>query len=328
VYQTRLSLACLRKREYILVSIILFIFLSFQLTFLKKAEAINPNVGTTSAEFLKIGVGARAIGMGKAFTGVANDVTTIYWNPAGLALLKNHEVSLMHAEWFENLRYEALSYVFPIEFGSLGLQVFGIWATDFETRDDLGNPSTGSFSACEYAIGLAYGREVISEIYAGFTLNVIFSKLAEKTANSIALNVGILYQLPLKFLRVGLAIKNLGNTMYNNFPIPFETRIGISSEFLDGCITIATDGVIRRGEVLHINIGMEVRALSSKEAPFTSSIRGGYITGLSENDLGSLFGLSVGMGFGFFEERIMLDYAYTPSGDLGNTHQISLGIKL
>ena len=53
--------------------------------------------GTTTAQFLKLGVGARAIGMGEAYSAIADDPTAIYWNPAGLAAVSEHSVSLMHA---------------------------------------------------------------------------------------------------------------------------------------------------------------------------------------------------------------------------------------
>ena len=47
--------------------------------------------GTSSATFLRIGVGARAEGMGEAFVAVANDPSAVFWNPAGLASLQRRE---------------------------------------------------------------------------------------------------------------------------------------------------------------------------------------------------------------------------------------------
>ncbi|HPT47104.1 MAG TPA: UPF0164 family protein, partial [Candidatus Rifleibacterium sp.] len=48
--------------------------------------------------YLKMGVGARALGMGSAFTAVADDSTASFWNPAGLARLEKSEGSFMHAD--------------------------------------------------------------------------------------------------------------------------------------------------------------------------------------------------------------------------------------
>lgn len=71
-----------------------------------------------AAEFLKIGVGARALGMGEAFVAVADDGTAGYWNPAGLVYVKQREVSALHAEQFGALvNYDFASYVHPLDPG-------------------------------------------------------------------------------------------------------------------------------------------------------------------------------------------------------------------
>lgn len=68
-----------------------------------------------AGEFLRIGVGARALGMGSAFVGLADDGTAAYWNPAGLATLSERQVTAMHAEQFGSIvQYDFLSYVMPV----------------------------------------------------------------------------------------------------------------------------------------------------------------------------------------------------------------------
>ena len=70
--------------------------------------------GTTTANFLKIGAGARAIGMGEAFTGVSDDVTAVYWNPAGLGQLELTELSVMDNQWIEKISNLFLGYGIPL----------------------------------------------------------------------------------------------------------------------------------------------------------------------------------------------------------------------
>src|SRR5258705_994367 len=70
-------------------------------------------IGTTSGQFLKIGVGARAVGLGESFVAVANDPSAIYWNPAGLASLQRQEIELSHVGWPGDINYEHVTLVVP-----------------------------------------------------------------------------------------------------------------------------------------------------------------------------------------------------------------------
>src|ERR1700722_16563284 len=65
--------------------------------------------GYTSANFLKLGMGARAIGMANSFTAVADDSTAIYWNPAGLDQAWGTQLSLTHSEYLQGVKIDFLS---------------------------------------------------------------------------------------------------------------------------------------------------------------------------------------------------------------------------
>ncbi len=80
-----------------------------------------------AAEFLKIGVGARALGMGEAYVAVADDPSAAYWNPAGLVFVQNREVQAMHAEQFGQIvNHDYLSYAHPLEPGSAAGPAIGL----------------------------------------------------------------------------------------------------------------------------------------------------------------------------------------------------------
>lgn len=80
--------------------------------------------GKYAAEFLNISVGARVLGIGGAFVSVANDVSCIYWNPAGLIQLKNREISFMYSRTFEaEMNHCFLGYVHPTRLGQFGISV-------------------------------------------------------------------------------------------------------------------------------------------------------------------------------------------------------------
>src|SRR5262245_64716799 len=69
--------------------------------------------GTSSATFLRIGVGARAVGMGETFVAVANDPSAIFWNPAGLASLQRRELAISHVQWPADIAYDHLTLTIP-----------------------------------------------------------------------------------------------------------------------------------------------------------------------------------------------------------------------
>src|SRR5262245_35550558 len=100
--------------------------------------------GTSSGSFLKIGVGARAVGLGESYVAVANDPSTIYWNPAGLASLQRSELLLSHVEWPAEIRYEHGAWAVPVRRlgGSLAIQ-FGMLTTRIDETTELQPFGTG-----------------------------------------------------------------------------------------------------------------------------------------------------------------------------------------
>ena len=59
---------------------------------------VNRN-GTTAANFLEIDVGSRGTGMGGAYVSVVNDVTSVFWNPAGLTGVTGNQVMFIYQPW-------------------------------------------------------------------------------------------------------------------------------------------------------------------------------------------------------------------------------------
>src|SRR5215510_2370911 len=76
--------------------------------------------GTTSADVLKIPVGARAVGMGEAYVAQADDVSSLYWNPAGLALMQERQASFMYDQMYQDLKFQNANIGIPLENGAIG----------------------------------------------------------------------------------------------------------------------------------------------------------------------------------------------------------------
>src|SRR5262249_47352684 len=112
----------------------------------------SDEVGTSGAAFLKIGPGARPAAMGEAFTGVADDIHAIYYNPAGLALLKKPELTAMHMQWFQSINYEFAAFAYPTEkYGTWGFAVSDLHTDNIDRRTDDTDAAINQFSATDNA---------------------------------------------------------------------------------------------------------------------------------------------------------------------------------
>ncbi len=202
----------LKYTNYILLFLLMFLGIA-------PTNAVT-NVGTAGAQFLKIGPGARVDSLGGAFSAIANDVTTIYWNPAGLSQLKNTSFSDTHITWLADIRYNYLAFATPIEkVGTLGASVTFLNVPDMEITTLAKPDGTGLwFSAWDAAVSLAYSRQLYekeSGVKLSFGINAkyIHQHIYRESARGVALDVGTLYHTGWRSLRIGMAFSNFGPEM-------------------------------------------------------------------------------------------------------------------
>lgn len=115
--------------------------------------------GGTESIF-SLGFGARAIGMGQAFTAMADDPTAVFWNPSGLEYINSQSATFFHSTLFEGAQYDFLGYVYPtLDLGSFGFGIGRIGVSGFDQRDNLNYASSlGSFSNEEYKVFFSYAK--------------------------------------------------------------------------------------------------------------------------------------------------------------------------
>ena len=263
--------------------------------------------GTTGANFLKIGVGARAAAMGEAFTAVTDDSTSLYWNPAGLTRVKGREFSAMYNVWFEGIGQGYVSAGFPLLGGTMALGINYVSMGDFDGRDESGNP-TETFQASDLGISVGFAGR-LGRFLLGLSGGMIRSTIAGNTQSAFLVTLGGLVEISQGF-SVGAVAQNLG-TRLGEDPLPLILKAGLALEL--GSFSLAADIGKSQDTDLYYCVGIESWIGN------VVALRAGYRTG---RDVGP--GWTAGLGFkmGEFE----LDYAYVPYSNLGNTHRISLGI--
>jgi hypothetical protein len=171
--------------------------------------------GKYAAEFLRIGVGARALGLGGAFVAIADDGSAPYWNPAGLACAARPEMLFMHAEQFGSIaNHDFASFVQPLDSRGTGsaaaislvrFSVDDILVTrdayddlNRNGRRDEGEPIRPdrfyTDSDTEYALLLSYARAAGDRLSLGGNLKLIRQGLLDNTSFGMGLDLGLLYR--------------------------------------------------------------------------------------------------------------------------------------
>ncbi len=330
-----------RKSEVIGLFLLLAISLLLIVSTSSAGIFSKEKVGTTGATFLKIEAGARPVAMGGAFVAVADDANTTYWNPAGLAYLEEREITAMHNEWIEGMRYEFLGYVQPIksEKGAqgFGISATGLYTTGLEQRSTETQEPEGTFAAYDIAVAGAYACKISKTISIGANVKLIHQKIESETAWGGAIDIGLLYRVPRPrgrfsrdILQVGFVVQNIGppiKFVKESDPLPLNVKAGIAKIYdlssIKSEVILACDVNAPIDNVPNGHFGVEFVYKKMKDIALAA--RAGYKTNTIK-DLNALSGLSAGAGFVW--KRMAIDYVWVPYGDLGNTHRISLTIRM
>ncbi|MBC7185606.1 MAG: PorV/PorQ family protein [Calditrichaeota bacterium] len=308
--------------------------------------------GTTCAQFLKIGVGARATAMGEAFVATANDVNAIYWNPAGLTQLQGNQATFMHVEWLADISYDFAALAVPLgNAGTVGMFVTSLAVPDDKVRTVFEPEGTGElFGANDLALGLSYARALTDRFSIGFNGKFIRQNIWSMSSSAVALDIGTFFRSKYRDLKIGVCMSNFGtksrmegraNLLYvdpdrtiegnndqiraalevNRWDLPLSLKIGISFDALRtgfNRLTLAADAVHPNDNYEYLNAGLEYAV---RELVF---LRAGYRgMGMDELEGGLTVGGGVRWSFGG-AASLALDYSYADFGRLTGVHRYSL----
>jgi hypothetical protein len=278
--------------------------------------------GSAGALFLRFGVGARSSAMGEAYAAVAEDASSVFYNPGAMPAVLGTNVTLAHTEYFLSLRYEQAVVTHETTWGTFGFMFTGLYMDDMERRDDLPtvNP-LGTFGAYDASFALAYGRYIVPNVAVGVSLKTVYQRIDELSANGFAVDAGIYHVARIEGVKLAATVSNLGSPMKfetEEYALPRYARLGASYErevaALDGRVLFTFDALFPNDDGVREHIGGEYsyrRMLA---------LRAGYKVGYDSQ--GATF------GFGVTYREVSFDYAFLPvSNELGDSHRFGVGFS-
>ena len=281
----------------------------------------------TTAAFLKIGVGARPIGMGSAFTAIADDINAVHWNPAGLAQLNKRELGAMDAQLFADTRLDFIGFATPFKKGTLAFSSLYLSQGAIEARGS-NRERLGTFTAADTALAASFARGIGHGISLGITGKYLQSRIAEASAQTFALDVGILAHTGIDGLTFGAAVQNAGPGMKflsERSNLPLTGTAGVALRLPIGLV-ISADlkrQVYDQRNSFSMGTELPIMKALALRAGYLSAITGGP----SANGQRLQDARGLGAGVGVRLQSFTMDYAFTPMGELGNTQRLSFGVK-
>jgi len=276
------------------------------------AKYVNAD-SIAQTDFFREGVSARSLGLGNSMVGLADDVNSVYWNPAGLYLIKNTSFSTTRStlDDFAGLTTQTLNLVVPYDESAFGFNlVYSSLEGGIETAidEDTGRlVPIGTYEEDDTAFSLSYAWEYRENLYIGAALKSAKQELGGYSATGVGLDLGALMILE-NGMRAGIAIANLGDMDIGNDSIPMNIRIGASAPVpsVDN-LMVAVSYETDYADDSVFGVGAEYEITDNLFAR-----------------IGSADGeIAAGLGVGF--QNFQLDYSFVENDLTGDESKLTLG---
>jgi hypothetical protein len=277
---------------------------------------IHEDAGTHAAAFLKNESGSRAAAMAGAYTGLADDVDGLFWNPAGITTVEGRQLTGTHDFAFAGISHETLAYGQRLgDRGVLAVSFQGVFAS-IERRAGDTLEADSEFTASTYSFGLTYAQS-FGGLAIGATVKGIQERFDVDDQTGAAFDVGAVFRNG-RFA-AGVSALSLGPEL-GDAPLPRVLRAGLSAPLAKDGPTLAVDGVLPSDDFGSARVGLE-QWFGNQVA-----LRAGYHFTKGENPAK---GYSVGIGLRSEGTRTLenvkfqLDYAFVPDKGAGDSHRVS-----
>ena len=315
-------------------------------------------VGTTIGGFLKFEVGPRAAGLGGAYVGLADDITTMAWNPAGISNLDKMSFGVTHAQLYAGITHSFFGYTFPMgNSNTVGLSAVYLNSGEMEvTTIDIPDGTGEYFSVQDLALGLTFSRQVTDFLSLGITGKLVREQIYREVAQTATFDFGSYFDTGVMNTILGMAITNFSGEMKldgpdldassdinqqnqgnrivpsrlttESWPLPLTFRMGIRTDLIGGIANRGVGSVHRLSLLADANdpVDHKMRSNFGLEYEWSQllSMRLGYHNNYDTAGLAGGFGLHLDAG----GADLNFDYALSDYGLLDYVHQFAVQISL
>lgn len=322
----------------------LITFLFVLLTFSEIKPQLFPvlggqRAGISTAQFLKIGVGGRATAMGDAFVAISNDVSALYWNPAGLTQFSENQIMFSHNQWVVDINHDFIGAVYHLDdANAFGVSLTSLSMDQMKVTTEYAPFGTGEyFGFSDLGISISYSRKMTDQFSFGGTVRYIEESLDKLKMRGVMIDLGTYYWTGLGSTRFAVVVSNFGNDLapdgevvlvgnrtksdWQSFSPPTMFRIGFAFEPYENEEHKVTTSI----QLNHPNDNSENLSLGV-EYTWNKMFfaRGGYKINVDEQNYSFGAGINVPISIANFS----LDYAYANFTRLGSAHRFSITLGL
>ena len=274
--------------------------------------------------YIRMGVGAKALSMGGAYTAVADNVTASYWNPAGLASIDCFELGSMYsANMGLDREYNYIGIARIFSFGTIALSWINAGWKDFQG-------TSGNYDVMDNNISLSYGSQLFKTLSIGLSAKAYTQDIISETESGFGFDAGLLYQLHPQ-VSIGLMIRDFVSS-FGDDDLPYQANAGIAikpfnfykkqASFLFNNVTIAGD-LRKEQDDSHVKFGVgldyNVKWKEISDIDAETSIRFGSNDGNFTTGLGILY------------KMLEFNYAFTTDTSedkiFEDSHRLSLIVR-
>jgi hypothetical protein len=305
-------------------------------------------VASAGSQFVKIPVGARGTAMGGAYGSITDDLTSLYWNPAGLASVKNMSATFAYSSWFAGFSHNFAAISLPV--GSqftAALSFTNLTSDKIEITTIEKDQGTGAYySSADMSVGLSFAGSLTDQFTFGVTAKMIRNSFSTLSSTGLAFDVGTMYNTGVEGIKLGFSIHGLGTEMrYEGqdlnstkrlieaanaakldfsylayqYNVPLWFRAGVSGEILKD----ETNTLVAAGDFVTLSDAPEQYSLGLEYAYDNMFyIRAGYAMG--QEQLGIAGGIGLKYNSGGFDAKV--DYSAQPNKDFGLVNRFSINV--